>query len=294
MNVIDHVCGNGIRELTEDWDDNNIINEDGCNSKCKVETGYYWTRDSNSNIDKWYEICGDGIRINSSSTYWDDSNKIDDDGWSSSWVVESGWSWTGGSKTSADSCTEICGDGIRFNSNSRYWDDKNKIDGDGWSSSWAVESGWSWTGGSKTSADSCTEICGDGIRFNSNSTYWDDKNTVSGDGCSSNWTIEVGYKCFGGNKSINDKCSLIFFITSQEKSAAQSTQAAAGAGASISVGASLLSMSSPLGIFSMINQFQSLYILIVSGAYISDGVFNLITGMSIALFDFSFIKIEKI
>ena len=44
----------------------------------------------------------------------------------------------------------------------------------------------------------------------------------------------------------------------------------------------------------MINQFQLLFLLIVSGSYLSDGVFNLITGLSFTLFDFNFIKIEEI
>ena len=83
-------------------------------------------------------------------------------------------------------------------------------------------------------------------------------------------------------------------VTAQEAAAAKSTQAAVGAGASVSAGTSLLSMSSPVSIFSMINQFQLMYFLIVSGVFLSDGVFNTITGMSFALFDFDFIKIEKI
>ena len=83
-------------------------------------------------------------------------------------------------------------------------------------------------------------------------------------------------------------------VTAQEAAAVKSTQAAVGAGASVSAGASLLSMSSPVAIFSMINQFQLMYFLIVSGVYLSDGVFSVITGMSFGMFDFNFIKIEKI
>ena len=83
-------------------------------------------------------------------------------------------------------------------------------------------------------------------------------------------------------------------VTAQEAAAAQSTQAAVGAGASVSAGASLLSMSSPVAIFSMVNQFQLMYFLIASGVYLSDGVFNIIKGMSFGMFDFDFIKIERI
>ena len=38
----------------------------------------------------------------------------------------------------------------------------------------------------------CTEICGDGIIINKKC---DDKNFVSGDGCSSDCEIEAGYEC---------------------------------------------------------------------------------------------------
>ena len=53
-------------------------------------------------------------------------------------------------------------------------------------------------------------------------------------------------------------------------------------------------MSSPIGLLWMINQFQLLFILVVSKAYLSVGILSLITGMKMALLSFDFIKIEKI
>ena len=173
-------------------------------------------------------------------------------------------------------------------------DDGNTANGDGCSSTWTVESGFACMGGSTTSKDTWTEICGDGIRFNTISTYCDDKNNNSGDGCSSIWTVESGYKWSGGSTISKDTCSLIFEVTTEEEVVAKSTQIATGAGASANAGASLLSMSSPVSVFSMMNQFQLLYIILVCGAYVSDGVFSLITGLNISLFDFNFIKIEEI
>ena len=49
-------------------------------------------------------------------------------------------------------------------------------------------------------------------------------------------------------------------------------------------------MSSPIGIFSLINQFQLLFLLPVSGVYLSYGVLNLIIGMKITLLFLSFFK----
>ena len=112
--------------------------------------------------------------------------------------------WSGGSTTTADTWKEIWGDGIRFNSNNTYCDDSNTINGDGWSSSWSIEKGWKCSGGSTTTADTWKEICGDGIRFNTNSTYWDDGNEEDIDGCNSSWMIEKNYKWYGGSSTQKD------------------------------------------------------------------------------------------
>ena len=129
---------------------------------------------------------------------------IADDGWSGSWATETGWKCTGGSITSVDIWTDICGDGIRFSSNSAYWDDGNMKSSDGCSRNWTIETGWKCTGGTITSSDNWTEICGDGIRFNSNSKYWDDGNLINGDGCTSACNIESGFTCTGGSATSKD------------------------------------------------------------------------------------------
>ena len=41
------------------------------------------------------------------------------------------------------------------------------------------------------------------------STYCDDSNLVSGDGCSSSCQIETGYQCSGGNSTTKDQCNEI-------------------------------------------------------------------------------------
>ena len=53
-------------------------------------------------------------------------------------------------------------------------------------------------------------------------------------------------------------------------------------------------MSSPTGIFTIINQFQLLFLVVVSGAYLSEGVLELIIGMKIVLLNFNFTFIEGI
>ena len=289
------ICGDGIRFNTNlaYCDDGNNNEGDGCSDSWVIETGWSWTGGSKTSADSWNEICGDSMRFNTNSTYCDDGNKNVGDGCDNNWAIETGYSWTGGYKTSADKWTEICGDGIRFNTNLAYCDDGNNNDSDGCSYNCTKEKGWSWTGGSKTSADIWHEICGDGLRFNTNSTYWDDGNKIIGDGCNNIWVVESGWICTTSFTYSRDIWSLKSILSFQEKLASTLNQIIFGIGASFNIGYSLLSTSSPYGILSMMNHYQSLYIVIVSGSYVSEGVFNLITGVNIALFDFSFIKIEN-
>ena len=72
------------------------------------------------------------------------------------------------------------------------------------------------------------------------------------------------------------------------------TQAILGVGVGLSIGSSLLSMSSPQGAFSMINQFQMLILIPMIGSYIPNDVVVFITGMDFALLSFDFIPFEKI
>ena len=144
--------GNLARDSGEGWDDGGVVSEDGWSELWSVESRWTCSGGSSTSKDVWInsETCGDGIKFNSAFTYWDDGNTLSGDGWSSSWGVESGWSCTGGSSTTKDVCSEICGDSKRFNSLSTYWDDGNTISGDGWSSICSKETGWSWSGGTLT------------------------------------------------------------------------------------------------------------------------------------------------
>lgn len=71
------------------------------------------------------------------------------------------------------------------------------------------------------------------------------------------------------------------------------TQAVVAAGVAISFGAAALSMSSPQGAFSILNQFQLFILLPMLGAYMPPKVLRIILGMSFAMFSFSFIPLEK-
>ena len=175
------------------WDDGNNVGGDGCSNTWAIETGWTCTGGSATTLDTWTEICGDGKQFNTILTYWDDGNNVGGDGCSNTWAIETGWTCTGGSATTLDTWTESCGDGKRFNTILTYWDDGNNVGGDGCSNTWAIETGWTCTGGSATTLDTWTEICRDGKRFNTILTYWDDGNNVGGDWCSNTWAIDTGW-----------------------------------------------------------------------------------------------------
>ena len=106
------VCGDGYREssgqvspVTEECDDGNVADNDGCSSSCRVEAGFecseYGSRRSNSprgplgfssggrDVCKRKEVCGDGLRVGAEEC--DDANSADGDGCSGACKVEDGW-----------------------------------------------------------------------------------------------------------------------------------------------------------------------------------------------------------
>ena len=83
-------------------------------------------------------------------------------------------------------------------------------------------------------------------------------------------------------------------VSSQESVASIMNQATVGVGTSVGAVASLIGMSSPVGVFAMINQFQLLLLILISGVYLSDGVKVTITGMGFSMCNFDFLKLENI
>ena len=88
--------------FSEEWDDGNSINNDGCSSAWEIEQNFICSGGSVNNKDTWYTIWGNGFR--SGSEEWDDGGLTNYDGWSSEWKVEEGFSWSGGSSTQKDTC----------------------------------------------------------------------------------------------------------------------------------------------------------------------------------------------
>ena len=92
------------------------------------------------------------------------------------------------------------------------WDDGNVQSGDGWSSSWTIETGFLWAGGTPTKRDIWTEKWGDALDFGFNE--WEDGNLNNSDGCSSTCEFETWYECKGSTPTSIDTWSKLFITPS--------------------------------------------------------------------------------
>ena len=125
--------------------------------------------------------------------------------------------------------------------------------------------------------------------------------TIQVDACQvSNWEVWVlsnttkcsiwksGYKVFS-----KDSTWIISEPSSNAHAATTTSQVTVAAGIGASTLASLISMTSPQGVWVTINQFQLLFILLLSGAFFPENIVSYLTGMDFASFSFNFIPIKK-
>ena len=151
---------------------------DGWSQTCTTEIGFTW----NGTLSVW-QMWGNSIIEGTEAC--DDGNIANNGGWSVSWAVESGWTWSGINL----SVWKKCGNGIK--EDTETWDDGNTTDNDGWSSSWTIEAGWTWS----IANPSIWQKCGNGIKEGTETC--DDGSMSSGDGWSFAWQIETNWNCSG-------------------------------------------------------------------------------------------------
>ena len=344
--------GDGLKVSSELCDDGNLSNGDGCSNTWNIESGYSCTGGSTTSKDtcvacsaglyqdltnpsSWIPHWGDSLRAGSET--WDDGNTSSGDGWSSTWSIESGYIWNGGSTTTKDTCTKwssgfypnssktqcitSCGDGLR--AGTEKCDDGNTSSGDGCKSDWTlIESGCVWSGGSTTSKDTCEKWgkgfyqndssnpskwvthCGEGIRAGDEA--WDDGNTISGDGWSSDCNkIEDGWTWYGGWFGVTDVCvkwdlgydpnpDYTVCIGAQAPRDVKGMAVAMLAAAYMGIATNLVltmfssSTSSSSNSFGMINQIQLVIILPLIGAYIPEKIYDYLKSMNASLFNPNF------
>ena len=114
-------CGDGMRSLSEDCDDDNIFSGDGCSTNCTVECGFIC---SNAEPSLCSSTCGDSVVA---------SDELCDDGGASGGCkscidIEPGWECVH-SVCGVSDCSEVCGDGIA--TSGEECDDGNTMAGDG-------------------------------------------------------------------------------------------------------------------------------------------------------------------
>ena len=151
----------------------------------------------------------------------------------------------------------------------------------------------------------CVTKWGDGIRVGAE--HWDDGNTVSKDGWSSDWsTIEEGFAWFGGYFGVVDvwvewdlgydpSPDYSTWIGSEVprdvSSLATAVQAAAYVGCAVNLLITVFSSSSSTSSrsFGMINQIQLVIILPLIGAYIPEKIYDYLKSMNASLFNLNFL-----
>jgi len=203
-------CGDGFLDtpnLGEECDDGNSLSGDGCSSTCAVEdvsgewacatTNTHSVCTESSADDIWFGslVCNDdSAQANS------DTTGCTDDGT----TVNAGYTCDVGVVGFIDTCYECCGDSI--DSGTLGCDDGNLIDGDGCSSTCAIEGGYDCPqvlGGTTV----CTELCLMGFADNDWGNFaCKDGNDIPGDGCAADCTVETGFFCNGGSGDRADDC----------------------------------------------------------------------------------------
>lgn len=221
-------CGDGIIERSEQCDDGNTQNNDGCSRLCQIEAN--WSCPTEGKPCEYAGVCGNGILTSNKAC--DDGNTQSGDGCSADCqTVEVGYIC----RVPGKPCTTRCGDGQTRSFET--CDDGNTDNGDGCSATCKIEPGFDCAGspstcqptvcgngkkeagetcddgntlpydgcsstcqsepkcGTETTAvGACKSTCGDGILWRGIEDC-DDGNVADGDGCSKDCTVEAGWTC---------------------------------------------------------------------------------------------------
>ena len=97
------ICGDGLLKGSEQCDDQNLTNSDGCSSTCAAEHGWTCVGGGPGSCST---TCGDGL-IGAPDEMCDDGDTMDGNGCSSTCQVEAGWTCNG-----EPSVCQNCGDGM--------------------------------------------------------------------------------------------------------------------------------------------------------------------------------------
>jgi len=211
-------CGNGVREGSEQCDDGNNIDNDGCTNGCQnprcgdgIKQSGEQCDDGNQNSNDacknncTLNVCGDQV-VNPDTEECDDGNTVNNDGCTNACksprcgdgIVQTGEQCDDGNQNDNDACTNQC---------------TNAVCGDG-----IVGPGEQCDDGNQVNTDACTNqcknaVCGDSIV--QPPEQCDDGNQIDGDACSNacrlpscgDGIVQAGEQCDDGNLVNTDACT---------------------------------------------------------------------------------------
>jgi cysteine-rich repeat protein len=221
-------CGDGKRDVfpspgqqSEDCDDGNNDDGDGCSGGCAIEPGFA-CRINNTVCER--TVCGDGRTDFENGEACDDGDVDDGDGCSSACAVEGGFDcdWLSSTYRPSTCAPVVCGDEI-IERPAEQCDDGNSDDNDGCSAACVREVGFvcdtddGRVGPAAFDPDDDRQgpsvcrvvICGDGVK--DDSEICEDGNDDDGDGCGADCFIEAGFDCVLDD----DGLSICFDITGE-------------------------------------------------------------------------------
>jgi fibro-slime domain-containing protein len=181
-----NVCGDGVIAGTEQCDDGNVANGDGCSSTCSLEQG--WTCPTPGQPCKRLEYCGNGRLELDIGEQCDDGNMVAGDGCGATCHLEPNFVCP----TPGQPCvsTVKCGDGRL--GGTEQCDDGNVSGGDGCSATCTIEAGWKCP----TAGAACIPVCGDGLLVGNEQCDLGNVAADAGDlGCTPTCQIEPGFAC---------------------------------------------------------------------------------------------------
>ena len=171
--------------------------------------------------------------------------------------------------------TSPWGNGVR--DSGEQWDDKNVLDGDGWSSIWMVEEGYACIGGSSTTQDIWTKL-----EFTFNSNQGSSTNSTSNSSSSSvstpTSTSKSNIYTISGSNIWMGLAILIFVI----------------AWLIFDVILGVMVGKYPSGIYVGIEHIQVIVVLPIAGSYFTNNVNGLFRLMRFALLGFDFVNIKAL
>lgn len=108
------ICGNGIREGTEQCEDKNSLSGDGCSATCAIEAGFTCTGVPESVCLPTVPLCGDGFKQGTEEC--DDKNRINNDACTNTCkiavcgdsIIKEGEQCDDGNMANGDDCSSAC------------------------------------------------------------------------------------------------------------------------------------------------------------------------------------------